>query len=299
MPKKEAFRRVGFVVKRHQPRAARLAVELAALAQTHGRRVAFAKDSELHVPFAQVTKEKLIASSDLIVVLGGDGTFLSIARLMRKRTVPLFGVNMGTLGFLTETNHAQANAQFRDLLDGRPFTLQSRNLLEITLKRGKTIRFRGPVVNDAVISKGTIARIIGLEISRDQKIMNSMRADGLIIATPTGSTAYSLAAGGPIVEPTLGAIILAPICPHSLTQRPIVISDEKELCVRLGLGAEEVMLTLDGQDVFPLTNQDQILIRRFERHTLKIISGAGRDYFSLLREKLSFGNKEAPPLSGG
>jgi NAD+ kinase len=308
--KKNSFLTIGFVVKRHQPRAIHLARELAEFAQSQNRKVLFANDLDLTLlsegkksgkskkppAFEQITKENLIRRSDLIVVLGGDGTFLSIARLMKTKTVPLLGINMGTLGFLTEVNHTQALAQLKDLLSGKPYSVQERSLLEVTLMRGKKIRFQGPIVNDAVISKGTIARIIGLRIGRDQKLMNSMRADGLIISTPTGSTAYSLAAGGPIVEPTLNAIILSPICPHSLTQRPIVVSDEKEIEVRLGKQPEEVMLTLDGQDAFAISEKDTIFIRKFKQHSLKIISAPGRDYFSLLREKLSFGNKDVVPL---
>lgn len=306
---KLVFKKIGFVVKRHQPRAIQLARELAEFAKTQKRSVFFSNDLDLNlsveggpysknkkVAYVKVSKEKLISTCDLIVVLGGDGTFLSIARLMSGKSVPLLGVNMGTLGFLTETNHTHAFEEFKELLEGRPYAIQERSMLEVILKRGNKIRFQGPIVNDAVISKGTIARIIGLRIGRDQKLMNSMRADGLIIATPTGSTAYSLAAGGPIVEPTLGAIILSPICPHSLTQRPIVISDEKELEVQLGKQPEEVMLTLDGQDAFSIGEKDRIYIRKFKKHRLKIISAPGRDYFSLLREKLSFGNKDVAPL---
>lgn len=283
---------IGFVVKKHQPRAISLAIELAEYAKAQKRNVFFEVQVGNEKKFNLLNKESLIKKCDLIVVCGGDGTFLSIARLMKKKSVPLLGINMGTLGFLTEINHSEAFTHFSQILAGRPYLIQKRNMLEVTLKRGNKVRFQGPIVNDAVLSKGTIARIIGLNIGRDGKIMNSMRADGLIISTPTGSTAYSLAAGGPIVEPTLNAIILAPICPHSLTQRPIVISDEKELEISVLQNAEEVMLTLDGQDAFTINHKDKILIKKFEKHSLHIFSPPGRDYFSLLRDKLSFGNKE-------
>ena len=295
--------KIGFVVKHHHPRAKSLAIELASLAVTQGSSVYFATESrevfkavKKSKKVSIVEKEKLVDVCDWIVVLGGDGTFLSIARLMRKRSVPLLGINLGTLGFLTEVNHAQAPDIFSMLLKGKRLPIQRRSLLEVTLKRKGKLIFRGPVVNDAVISKGAIARIIGLRVCLNGQVINNIRADGIIISTPTGSTAYSLAAGGPIIEPALAAVVLAPICPHSLTQRPIVISDENEIEVCLNHRPGHVVLTLDGQDVFDLMKDDKISVRRFKKHQLQLISSPTRDYFSVLREKLSFGNKDLVSL---
>lgn len=299
--------KIGFVVKHRHPRAKSLAIELAALALEMGSQVYFATESREVGNAAKkavkkpkqvsiIEKVKLVDTCDWIVVLGGDGTFLSIARLMKKRSIPLLGINLGTLGFLTEINHQQAKEVFSLLLKGKKLPIQKRSMLEITLKRkGKTI-FQGPVVNDAVISKGAIARIIGLRVCLNGKVINNVRADGIIVSTPTGSTAYSLAAGGPIIEPTLGAVILAPICPHSLTQRPIVISDENEIEICLNHRPGQVVLTLDGQDVFDLVEDDKVTVRRFKKHQLQLISSPTRDYFSVLREKLSFGNKDIVSL---
>jgi NAD+ kinase len=306
---------IGFVVKHHHPGAKSLALDLGADLARRGYAVVFSTESQeiantllqtlsapskdTKTPVGKVTsveKPMLVDLADLIVVLGGDGTLLSIARLMRSRSVPLFGVNMGTLGFLTEVNHLDAKRTLDSLLDGVAPLIQERTLLEVTIQRGGKILFNGPVVNDVVISKGAIARIISIRVDLNGKVANIIRADGLILATPTGSTAYSLAAGGPIVEPTLGAVILAPICPHSLTQRPIVISDENEIGLSLDQQAGQVVLTLDGQDVFEMEKDDQVTIRKFKKHPLKLISTPGRDYFSLLREKLSFGNKDVVPL---
>lgn len=299
--------KIGFVVKHRHPRAKSLAVELAILAVQQGSSVFFATESrEVGKAASQsvkkpkqvsvVEKAKLVDLCDWIVVLGGDGTFLSIARLMKKRSVPLLGINLGTLGFLTEVNHQQAKEVFAMLLKGKKLPLQKRSLLEVTLKRKGKIIFQGPVVNDAVISKGAIARIIGMRVCLDGKVINNIRADGIIVSTPTGSTAYSLAAGGPIIEPRLGAVVLAPICPHSLTQRPIVISDENEIEICLNHRPGHVVLTLDGQDVFDLAEDDRVIVRRFKKHQLQLISSPTRDYFSVLREKLSFGNKDLVSL---
>jgi NAD+ kinase len=303
---------LGFVVKHRHPKARTLALELGEDLARRGYTVAFASESEevaktlgqtLHakgIPpgkLVLVEKERLVDICDLILVLGGDGTFLSIARLMRTRSVPLLGINMGTLGFLTEVNHAEAARTIDAVLaaDGSARE-ETRALLDVTLKRGSQVLFNGPVVNDVVISKGAIARIIGIRVKLNGNLVNTVRADGLILATPTGSTAYSLAAGGPIVEPNLGAVILAPICPHSLTQRPIVISDQNEIELSLNPLPGQVVLTLDGQDVFELKEEDTVTVRRFAKHSLRLVSPPQRDYFTLLREKLSFGNKDVVPL---
>jgi NAD+ kinase len=311
---------IGFVVKHHHPKARNLALELAENLVHRGYSVYFGTESqEIAQDLAEslatkkarngkkkkpvkkgqchlVEKKKLVELTDLIVVLGGDGTLLSIARLMHKRSVPILGINMGTLGFLTEVNHSRAQASLDAVLKDRSPTIQERALLEVTLKRKNQVLFKGPVVNDVVISKGAIARIIGIRVALNGKIINSVRADGMILSTPTGSTAYSLAAGGPILEPTLGAVILSPICPHSLTQRPIVISDENEIELCLNHRPGQVVLTLDGQDVFEMHEEDVVTVKRFKKHSLKLITDPKRDYFSLLREKLSFGNKDLVSL---
>jgi NAD+ kinase len=302
-----SFKRVGIVIKHHQPEASALAIEVAQHLLTHGpknckilfatesRTVAIALSSVVKGYQKQIQilpKQKMVDVADFIIVLGGDGTYLSVARLMRKRSVPVMGVNMGTLGFLTEIKKEEALQSLQSLLDGHPPVISERTLLEVTVKRkGKTV-FQGPVVNDAVISKGAIARIIGIRITIDGKLANTVRADGLIVSTPTGSTAYSLAAGGPILEPSVPALILAPICPHSLTQRPLVIPDHSELRLTLTHRPGHVLLTLDGQDAVDLSEDDEVLIKRYRKHSLKLVSAKGRDYFALLREKLKFGLRD-------
>ncbi len=299
--------KIGFIVKHHQPEAAAIAIDLAQIALEQGKEVIFASES---APVAQnliwelkqrgrksslvqtVSKLDVVKKSDVIIALGGDGTYLSIARLMRERSVPVMGVNMGQLGFLTEFKRSEAVDAIHQIIRGKMLPIQERSMLEVTLKRKNKVIFQGPVVNDAVISKGAIARIIGVQISTGDKLVNTIRADGLIISTPTGSTAYSLAAGGPIVEPSLRALIITPICPHSLTQRPLVVSDKQEFQFKLMDRAGHVILTLDGQDVIEVEEQDVISVKRYEKHSLMLISSPTRDYFGLLREKLKFGLRD-------
>jgi NAD+ kinase len=311
LPGKMVIRRIGFIIKHHHVEAAQLAVEMALYVLSEGRSVVFASESRsaaklLETQLKQgawagrkgkpkievVEKAKMPAKTDLIVVFGGDGTYLSIARLMRTHSVPVMGVNMGQLGFLTEIKRSEAFETMQALLRGKAPTVSRRSLLEVTLRRKNKVIFQGPVVNDAVISKGAIARIIGIQVTINGQLVNTVRADGIIVSTPTGSTAYSLAAGGPILTPNLPALVLAPICPHSLTQRPLVVSDDAEIELKLSHRPGHVLLTLDGQDVVDLREDDCVTIRRFKRHSLELISAPSRDYFSLLREKLKFGMRD-------
>ena len=236
-----------------------------------------------------VAKARLPEFADLIVVLGGDGTFLSIARLMHSHSVPIFGINMGQLGFLTEIKKAEAIGLLGDLMSGSAAKISYRSLLYVTLKRKNKTIFSGPVVNDLVISKGAIARIIGLSVMVNGQWVHDVRADGIIVATPTGSTAYSLAAGGPIIEPSLNAIVMSPICPHSLTQRPLVISGDSEIQILLKDRPGHVLMTLDGQDAIDLKEDDVVTVHRFRKHPLQLVSSPSRDFYNILREKLNFG----------
>ncbi|MBU6375767.1 MAG: NAD(+)/NADH kinase [Bdellovibrionales bacterium] len=309
MTLKTVGNRIGFVVKHHHQQAADLALRLAEFVLSQGkeakvRQVYFADESRPMVarllktpgiPKAKVKvvpKARLVDHCDLIVVLGGDGTFLSIARLMKNRSVPVLGVNMGQLGFLTEIKKSEAVYTLGAILEGEKPEISTRSLLEVTVKRKGKVVFQGPVVNDAVISKGAIARIIGIQVCINGKDVTRIRADGVIVSTPTGSTAYSLAAGGPILEPSLPALVITAICPHSLTQRPLVISDDAtvEMCLQHRPG--HVLLTLDGQDVVDLKEGDLVSIRKYKKHDLKIVSSPDRDYFGLLREKLKFGHRD-------
>jgi NAD+ kinase len=226
---------------------------------------------------------------ECIMVLGGDGTLLSVARLLEEHDIPILGVNMGSVGFLTETTVAEIYASLERMLDGH-YTVQQRIGLKAYLHRNGE-RIPQPVVlNDVVINKGTLARIINLETYVDDLYLTTYRADGLIVSTPTGSTAYSMAAGGPILHPDIQALILTPICPYTLGQRPLVLPDTVKIEVMLQTSNEDVLVTLDGQVGITLHHREVVEIRRAAQ-PMKLIRPMKRDhYFSILRTKLKWGD---------
>jgi NAD+ kinase len=223
---------------------------------------------------------------DLVVVLGGDGTLLSVARAL-EREAPILGVNLGTLGFLTDVGRAELYPALVDLLAGN-YRVEDRALLDVRLERttGEVASWR--VLNDAVITKSALARIVELTYRIDGKLLAACRSDGLIISTPTGSTAYNLSAGGPILEPHLPVVVLTPICPHTLTLRPVVVADSSVIEVTLETPREEVFLTLDGQEGAPLDRGDRVLVRRSEAR-VRLVKTAGHSFFDGLRHKLHWG----------
>jgi NAD+ kinase len=227
--------------------------------------------------------------ADLIVVLGGDGTLLSVARLVERPKVPILGVNLGGLGFITEVAVDELETVLEETLDGH-FTVEKRMTLAVRLfrKRAKPKRFR--VLNDGVITKGARSRIIDLETHVGGEYLCTYRADGLIISTPTGSTAYSLAAGGPILYPSLGAILLCPICPHTLTHRPIVVSSKSTIRVTLRSAGDTVFLSPDGQQGMQLQDGDVIEVSDYGV-PVSLIRMPTRGYFEILRDKLKWGER--------
>ncbi|TYO98244.1 NAD+ kinase [Geothermobacter ehrlichii] len=226
---------------------------------------------------------------DLVVVLGGDGTLISVARLIGELRIPILGVNLGRLGFLTEVACDETFPVLDRVLRG-DFEVSSRMMLDaVVLRRGEAVgRFR--TLNDVVINKGALARIIDMEASINGGYLTTFRGDGLIISTPTGTTAYNLAAGGPIIHPGLHCLAIAPICPHMLTNRPIIVSDEDVIRVEVKFQDEEVMLTADGQIGMPLAGGDVVEVRRSPCVTL-LVKSPQRDYFEILRTKLLWGER--------
>ena len=225
----------------------------------------------------------------MIIVLGGDGTLLSVARLVGDHEVPILGVNLGGLGFLTEITLDELYSVLERVLRD-DFEINEREILKAgVIRRGKRIA-EFIVLNDAVINKGALARIIDLETTINGEYLSTFRSDGLIISTPTGSTAYNLSAGGPIVYPSLHTIIITPICPHTLTIRPIIIPDDVKIRALLKSSNEEVTLTLDGQQGFTLKFEDVVEVGKAEGRIL-LIKSPYRHYFELLREKLKWGER--------
>ncbi len=228
---------------------------------------------------------------DLLVVLGGDGTLLSAVRALDGHPVPLLGVNLGTLGFLTEIAVGELFPTLEAFLRGDT-ALEPRASLRATVERGGRALGTYRVLNDVVVNKGALARICELEVTVDGRVLTTYKADGLIVATPTGSTAYSLSAGGPLVSPDLPATILSPICPHTLTQRPFLLKDTAVIEVLLGAKNGEVYLTLDGQEGFELEEGDRVRVVTSRRRVLLVRSPA-RDYYQVLRTKLMWGGRYA------
>lgn len=234
--------------------------------------------------------EEIRKQAALVVVLGGDGTLISVARLFSGRQVPIVGVNLGSLGFLTEITVDELYPVLEGCIDSNP-RITERMMLDVAVIRGEAEIARCQVLNDAVINKGAIARIIDLEARVDGLFLTTFKADGLIISTPTGSTGYSLSAGGPIVQPLMNCVLITPICPHTLTNRPIVISDQAHVRIVVKSSFDEmVYLTLDGQVGVELQEGDCIEVRRAET-TTAIVTSSEKDYFAVLRTKLKWGER--------
>jgi NAD+ kinase len=227
-------------------------------------------------------------TAEVAVVLGGDGTFLSVARFLEDRSTPIIGVNLGGLGFLTEITKENCYHELQQILDGR-FEIEERMRLQVSHQRDGREIFRQCVLNDAVINKGALARIVDVKIRIDGRYLTQYRADGLIVATPTGSTAYNLSAGGPIVYPTSRSTILTPICPFTLTNRPIILPSEVVVEVELGERIKDVTLTCDGQVGCQMAPLDKIIISA-AANPLRLIKTPAVDYFEILRTKLKWGS---------
>ncbi|MBU0575563.1 MAG: NAD(+)/NADH kinase [Proteobacteria bacterium] len=237
-----------------------------------------------------VERRKLWSIVDLIVVFGGDGTILRTARLVRDRDVPIVGINLGVFGYLTEVNLDEMYSALEVILAGE-FQVEKRMMLDVEISRGGETLLEGSVLNDVVINRGNLSRIVELETTVDDRYMTTFKADGLIISTPTGSTAYSLSAGGPIVFPELYSIIINPICPHTLTNRPIILPESAEIKVTLRTMEKGANVTLDGQVSFTVKSGDTVTIRK-SRHVTTLVSSPHRGYLEILRTKLGWGGSQ-------
>src|SRR5262245_40381780 len=280
------IRTVGLVAKYQEPKATQMVRWLIPWLKKRGKRV-LVENGVVRGAAHSCSKKEMAAKADLIISLGGDGTLLNIAPLVERPEVPILGVNLGGLGFITEVAVDELEAVLNKTLDG-DYEVEKRMTLEICVIRKKTRRHKFRVLNDAVITKGARSRIIDLETYVGDDYLCTYRADGLIISTPTGSTAYSLAAAGPILEPTLGAIVLSPICPHTLTNRPIVVPSNASIRVTLRSFGDTVILIPDGQQGMRLNNGDQMEARDYGM-PVSLIKLPSRSYYETLRVKLTWG----------
>lgn len=231
----------------------------------------------------------LASRADLSIVLGGDGTIIHAARLFRGRTVPLLGVNLGSLGFMAEVPRAELATVLEQVLDGKG-KIDSRMKLACRLYRNDQLIVEDEVLNDVVINKSALARIADHEAWMDGEFLALYKSDGVICSTPTGSTAYSLSAGGPIVHPSIDCVVLTPICPHALTQRPIVVPGDQVIRIHLKNDVTDVYLTLDGQSGHPLQRGDRVEVQR-SANRAHLVRNPALGYFSVLREKLHWGTR--------
>ncbi|MDF7676646.1 NAD(+) kinase [Neisseriaceae bacterium ESL0693] len=243
----------------------------------------------LHQQLCQViSKDEMGRHCDLVIVLGGDGTMLSVARKLAPYRVPLIGVHQGHLGFLTQVPRESMVTDLKGMLTGK-YQPEERILLEISIQRqGQEIK-HALALNDVVIGRGCFGQMIEFEVFINQKFVYTQRSDGLIVSTPTGSTAYALAAGGPILQPTLRALSLVPICPQSMTNRPIAVSDTSEIEVLITKGCD-ARAHFDGQSFVDLQNMDRVFVYRY-RNTLRLLHPVDYQYYKTLRQKLHWGEQ--------
>lgn len=278
------IRSAGVVVKPHHRRSRDVAEELTAWLSRH--RVAPVLDRQTAALLGRpggAERDAMAASTDLVVVVGGDGTLLSVARALGPARTPILGVNLGGLGFLTEVPLDDMYPVLRQVLAGR-FTVERRMRIRASVIRAGRETARHDLLNDVVINKSALARILNIDVSVNGAYVTTYRADGLIVSTPTGSTAYSLSAGGPIVDPRMQAFLLTPICPHTLSNRPLVLPEKSVVEVGLRNNHEDVYVTVDGQVGFPLVGDDRVRARLAPTPVLLVQSG--KDYFEVLRQRL-------------
>ncbi len=276
---------VGLIPRLASEAAAELAREMVHWLAGHGHQALVEAEAAVAgVPSAP--GKDIAARADLLVVLGGDGTLIHAASLCNRCEVPILGVNLGTLGFLTEVPRDRAIPMLEKALRGE-LPMSRRLMLDVEVRLRAQVRLTGSVLNDAVVSKNALSRLAKLEVTIDARPATTYEADGLIVATPTGSTAYSLSAAGPIVIPTLDAVLLTPICPHALTQRPVVLPPSSVVQVRVA-SPGEMFVTLDGTLGRPLELGEEVWIQQAKHRTI-ILRNPELDRFSILREKLGWG----------
>jgi NAD+ kinase len=285
----QTFQTIGIISR---PRRSNLAVVVPPLLkwlEAHGIQTLLDEETASCLPNGSKgeNRTRVADASQLLLVLGGDGTMLAAARLAAPRGIPILPINMGSLGFLTSFTLQELHPALDDTLEGR-FSLSERVMIRAELHRAGKVVDDQQVLNEVVINKGALARMIEVELTIDADFVCRYRADGLIVASPTGSTAYSLSAGGPIVHPAVESFVLTPICPHTLSDRPLVVRDTSSIEMKLSGDTESVFLTLDGQRGIPLQPTDLVRVSR-AKQLLKLIQPPKKSYFEILRSKLKWG----------
>jgi NAD+ kinase len=283
---KPEIQTVGVVVKPNHTEAWQTAAELRAWFETKSIQVITEKDAP-DAALETVSPDEFKERADLIVILGGDGTMISSARLLGDCSVPVLGINYGSLGYLTEFRFEEMIPAIEAVLAG-DYEIDPRVMLDVRHERDAHTLSSNRVLNEVVINRATLTKIIEVEVTLDGYYVNSFRADGIIVATPTGSTAYNLSAGGPILYPSMNAVVITPVCPFTLTNRPIVIPDDSEIRLRLKSESKGVALTLDGQVGYEMQIEDCVVIRK-SKTSFNLVKPPSRNYFDVLRNKLKWG----------
>jgi len=287
----EGMKTIGLVVNIEKKKIGELVRQTISWLESRNCRPALAEDTARTLGLSEYSwdQQELVTNTDYLVVLGGDGTLLRSARQAAPGGVPVLGVNMGRLGFLTEVDVPELFPALERLIKGE-YMIEERMMLEARVYRQGSLVEQSIALNDAVITKNALARLIFLETCVDQEYFTTYPADGLIIATPTGSTAYSLSAGGPLVTPQMELMLVTPICPHSLWARPLVIGADSQVKVGVLSGQGEIMLTMDGQYGFKLQQKDTVMVNR-SSFRARFICLQERSFFYLLRQKLTEGER--------
>ncbi len=245
----------------------------------------FSKDVEF------ISGEMLHTETDLIITMGGDGTLIGVCRNIKKTSPPIFGVNMGTLGFITEFSKVEFFDELENTLKGN-YSITSLALQQAEVfNKGKST-FKGYFLNDVVVTNNHISRMLTLTLESNEEHIYNLSGDGLIIASPIGSTAYSLAAGGPIIHPSVNALVMTPICAHSLTHRPLVLPDTSQMIIKAAKTGESIRITLDGQQALTMSSQEHLQVGRAKNKTIKLIKNPSRTFFRTLKDKFTHGARE-------
>lgn len=281
-----SYKNIAIIIRKDTPRALREGEKLAHWLSGQGLKVYCEPNTQLCPEANSISSESCFDSIDLVVVLGGDGTYLQAVRMLNGRQTPIVGVNLGSLGFLTDNRIEELHSTLRSTLDNK-MDSRPRSILDIDINGAQKYL----ALNDLVIERGDRTHLINIGIYCDGQLVTETKADGVIVSSPTGSTAYNLAAGGPVLHPEVKAIVVTPICPHSLTSRPILFPDDREITLQIIGENRSALLTVDGQKALEIDSSHKLTVKR-NKQDHYIIRHPTHNFFNLLREKLKFGERD-------
>jgi NAD+ kinase len=286
------MKKASIISKQGKPDLGKVVVQVAGWLRDHGYAITADAATREFCPDCEPAEREELANvaPDFVIVLGGDGTMLSTARCVARADIPILGVNLGSLGFLTEVKQEEIEQALEEVDAGRCCELSLRPMLHCQVQReGKCVATHD-ALNEVVMNQSAVARITDFELRVDGNFVAKYKADGLIISTPTGSTAYSLAAGGPILSPDVSGFVITPVASHALTNRPLVVKDTAIIEARILVTREQAFLTVDGQVGTPLVENDLVICKKSE-YNVKLFKFAGRSFFDVLRTKLKWGER--------